>query len=67
MSSAFYVAQQAVRRMIKAGAGVIINMGSTNGLLGYPNYSVYNASKAGVIELTRTMALELAPQIRVAD
>lgn len=65
LSGAFYVAQQAARRMIKAGAGVIINIGSTNGLLGHPNYSDYNASKAGVIELTRTMALELAPQIRV--
>jgi NAD(P)-dependent dehydrogenase (short-subunit alcohol dehydrogenase family) len=65
LRGAFYVAQQAARRMIKAGAGVIINIGSTNGLLGHPNYSDYNASKAGVIELTRTMALELAPQIRV--
>jgi NAD(P)-dependent dehydrogenase (short-subunit alcohol dehydrogenase family) len=65
LSGAFYVAQQAARRMIKAGAGVIINIGSTNGLLGHPNYSEYNASKAGVIELTRTMELELAPQICV--
>jgi NAD(P)-dependent dehydrogenase (short-subunit alcohol dehydrogenase family) len=40
-------------------------MGSTNGLIGYPYYADYNASKAGVIELTRTMALELAPTVRV--
>ena len=40
-------------------------MGSTNGIMGYRNYSDYNASKAGVIELTRSMALELAPSIRV--
>jgi NAD(P)-dependent dehydrogenase (short-subunit alcohol dehydrogenase family) len=40
-------------------------MASTNGLLGYPYYADYNASKAGVIELTRSMALELAPRIRV--
>jgi NAD(P)-dependent dehydrogenase (short-subunit alcohol dehydrogenase family) len=32
---------------------------------GYPRYADYNAAKAGVIELTRTMALELAPTIRV--
>jgi NAD(P)-dependent dehydrogenase (short-subunit alcohol dehydrogenase family) len=51
--------------MIKAGEGVIINMGSTNGILGYPNYAAYNASKAGVIELSRSMALELAPGVRV--
>ena len=40
-------------------------MGSTNALTGYHYYSDYNASKAGVIELTRSMALELAPKIRV--
>jgi NAD(P)-dependent dehydrogenase (short-subunit alcohol dehydrogenase family) len=51
--------------MAEAGSGVILNMGSTNGLAGYPNYANYNASKAGVIELTRSMALELAPAVRV--
>ena len=61
----FYVAQQAARRMLANGGGVIINMGSTNGLMGYPYYADYNASKAGVIELTRSMALELAPTVRV--
>jgi meso-butanediol dehydrogenase/(S,S)-butanediol dehydrogenase/diacetyl reductase len=61
----FYVAQQAARRMLEARAGVIINTGSTNGLMGYPYYADYNASKAGVIELTRSMALELAPTVRV--
>jgi len=40
-------------------------MGSTNGLMGYPYYADYNVSKAGVIELTRSMALELAPTVRV--
>jgi NAD(P)-dependent dehydrogenase (short-subunit alcohol dehydrogenase family) len=65
LNGVFYVAQQAARRMKASGAGVIINMASTNGLLGYPNYADYNASKAGVIELTRSMALELAPQVRV--
>lgn len=61
----FQVAQRAARRMHDAGAGVILNMGSTNGLVGYPFYAAYNASKAAVIELTRSMALELAPEVRV--
>jgi NAD(P)-dependent dehydrogenase (short-subunit alcohol dehydrogenase family) len=61
----FYVAQQAARRMLAGTGGVILNMGSTNGLMGYPYYADYNASKAGVIELTRSLALELAPTIRV--
>jgi meso-butanediol dehydrogenase/(S,S)-butanediol dehydrogenase/diacetyl reductase len=65
LTGAFFVAQQAARRMRDAGGGVILNMGSTNGLMGYPLYADYNASKAGVIELTRSMALELAPTIRV--
>ena len=66
LSGVFYIAQSAARRMLAGGAGVIINMGSTNGLTGYPYYADYNASKAAVIELTRSMALELAPQVRVA-
>ena len=65
LNGIFYVAQQAAKRMLKQGNGVILNMGSTNGVLGYPNYADYNASKSGVIELTRSMALELAPKIRV--
>jgi len=65
LDGAFYVAQEAARRMLAAGSGVILNMGSTNGLMGYHYYADYNASKAGVIELTRSMALELAPTVRV--
>ena len=65
LDGVFYVAQQAGLRMLAGEGGVILNMGSTNGLMGYPYYADYNASKAGVIELTRTMALELAPSVRV--
>ncbi|HEX32474.1 MAG TPA: SDR family oxidoreductase [Candidatus Acetothermia bacterium] len=63
LTGVFLVAQQAAQMMNESG--VIINMGSTNGVMGYPFYADYNASKAGVIELTRSMALELAPRIRV--
>ena len=65
LTGLFQVAQLAARRMLAQGSGVILNMGSMNGLIGCPNYADYNASKAGVIELTRTMALELAPTVRV--
>jgi meso-butanediol dehydrogenase/(S,S)-butanediol dehydrogenase/diacetyl reductase len=65
LNGIFYVAQQAARRMWKGEGGVILNMGSTNALTGYHHYASYNASKAGVIELTRSMALELAPKVRV--
>jgi NAD(P)-dependent dehydrogenase (short-subunit alcohol dehydrogenase family) len=65
LNGVFYVAQQATRRMLAGGGGVILNMGSTNGLMGYHYYADYNATKAGVIELSRSMALELGPSIRV--
>jgi len=65
LGGVFFAAQQAARRMLQGAGGVILNMGSTNGLVGYHYYADYNASKAGVIELTRSMALELAPTIRV--
>jgi NAD(P)-dependent dehydrogenase (short-subunit alcohol dehydrogenase family) len=65
LNGVFYVAQQAARRMIAGDGGVILNMGSTNALAGHPRYADYNASKAGVVALTRSMALELAPKVRV--
>jgi meso-butanediol dehydrogenase / (S,S)-butanediol dehydrogenase / diacetyl reductase len=65
LNGVFYVAQQAARRMLAGNGGVILNMGSTNGLTGYHYYADYNATKAGVIELSRSMALELGPKIRV--
>jgi len=65
LNGVFFVAQQAARRMLAGDGGIILNMGSTNGLVGYHYYADYNASKAGVIELTRSMALELAPTVRV--
>jgi NAD(P)-dependent dehydrogenase (short-subunit alcohol dehydrogenase family) len=61
----FYVAQRAARSMVARGGGVIVNMGSTNALAGYHHYADYNAGKAGVLSLTRSMALELAPAVRV--
>ncbi len=61
----FYVAQTAARHMLQRGGGVILSTASTNGIAGYPYYADYNATKAGVIELTRSMALELAPAVRV--
>ena len=65
LTGVFYVAQTAARYMMEHDGGVILNTASTNGIVGYPYYADYNASKAGVIELTRSMALELAPKVRV--
>jgi NAD(P)-dependent dehydrogenase (short-subunit alcohol dehydrogenase family) len=65
LTGVFHCAQQAARRMHSAGGGVILMTASTNGLTGHEYYADYNASKAGVILLARTMALELAPKVRV--
>jgi meso-butanediol dehydrogenase/(S,S)-butanediol dehydrogenase/diacetyl reductase len=80
LTGMFYVAQTAARHMWerysgeasstqassgKPSSGVILQTASTNGVMGYPYYADYNATKAGVIELTRSMALELAPRVRV--
>jgi NAD(P)-dependent dehydrogenase (short-subunit alcohol dehydrogenase family) len=56
----FLVAQAVSRHMAeRGGGGVITNMSSANGLAGEQDYAHYNASKAGVLLLTKTMAAEL--------
>ncbi len=61
----YALARGVVEPMRAAGGGVIVNMGSVSGIVGMPGYAAYNASKAAVINLTQTLALELAPDIRV--
>ncbi len=65
LDGVFHTVQAAARRMIADRGGAILMTASTNGVVGHPFYADYNASKAGVILLARSMALELAPTIRV--
>lgn len=65
LTGVFYMAQTAAKHMWERDGGVILQTASTNGIVGYPFYADYNATKAGVIELTKSMALELAPKVRV--
>ena len=54
------------RKMIEQGKGSIINIASIGGIVGFAGSVGYQASKGGVIQLTRTLAVEWAPhQIRV--
>ncbi|MGD8538778.1 MAG: SDR family oxidoreductase [Candidatus Aminicenantes bacterium] len=64
LDGAFLCAKEAIRRMKPQRQGVVLFTGSTNGLEGHPLYSDYNASKAGVILLAKTLALEFAPWLR---
>ena len=63
-----YLVARAVARVMVAdgGGGVIVNMASTNALGGEADFTAYNVSKGGVLQLTRSMAVELgAHGIRV--
>ena len=61
LKGVFLCSQVVAAEMKNQGSGAIVNMGSTNGILGEEGLAHYNASKAGVILLTKTMAIELAP------
>ena len=61
----FLCCKEAVVRMKKQQSGVILMTASNNGMEGHPYYTDYNASKAGVILMGRTIALECAPWLRI--
>ncbi|KAF8058832.1 fabG2 [Scenedesmus sp. PABB004] len=67
LKGAFLACQAAARAMVAAGrGGAIITMSSVNGVMAIPTIAGYNASKGGIDNLTRCMALALAPHgIRV--
>lgn len=63
---AFYPSQLAARHMLQQeSGGAILMTASTAGVMAYRHYADYNASKGAMISLMRSMALELAPKIRV--
>jgi len=65
LDGAFWCAQAAARRMLAGRGGSVLFTASTNALVGYRHYADYNASKAGLVALTRSLALEWAPKVRV--
>jgi len=66
LDGVFLVAREAIREMLKAGGGAIVNTASMYGWVGSPGSAAYNAAKGGVVNLTRSIALEYAEQnIRV--
>jgi len=61
----FLVSQSAASAMLRAGAGRIVNIADVAGLRAWPSYIPYCVSKAGLLMLTRGLALALAPRVQV--
>ena len=61
LKGVFFASQAVARVMISQHSGKIINFGSTFGVVGFATRTVYAATKAGVHQLTRALALEWAP------
>ena len=61
----FFCAQAAAPHLAKSGRGVIINFADIGGMLGWTEFLPHSISKAGVIMLTRILAKELGPAVRV--
>jgi NAD(P)-dependent dehydrogenase (short-subunit alcohol dehydrogenase family) len=62
LTGTFVCCRAAGRRMLPRGRGSIVNVASTLGLVGFPGTVAYVASKGGVVQLTRALAVEWAPR-----
>jgi pteridine reductase len=65
LKAPFFCAQAAAPHLAKSGRGVIVNFADIGGLLGWTEFLPHSISKAGVIMLTRILAKELGPAVRV--
>ena len=66
LTSVFLFCREAIPRMAGTGGGSIVSVASEAGIVGFAGYAAYSASKAGVVNLTRAMALDHArDRIRV--
>jgi NAD(P)-dependent dehydrogenase (short-subunit alcohol dehydrogenase family) len=65
LEGALLLAQAAWRAWMREHGGVILNVASVGGLQPAPFIGIYNASKAALINMTRQLALELGPEVRV--
>ena len=65
LKAPFFCAQAAAPHLAKSGRGVIINFADIGGMLGWTEFLPHSIAKAGVIMLTRILAKELGPAVRV--
>ena len=65
LKAAWMLAHCAFPRMLEAGGGVMLLCGSVHSKRGYANYCAYQTTKGGLLSLTRSLAADFAPEIRV--
>lgn len=65
LKATFFCCQQGAKRMLAAGGGRIVNISSLGAIRAWPNNAHYNASKAGVVHMTRALAQAFAPTVTV--
>ena len=65
LKGTFLGCKYAIPEMLRCGGGAIINTSSSAGVVGVPGCDAYTATKGGIIALTRSLAVEYGPQIRV--
>jgi NAD(P)-dependent dehydrogenase (short-subunit alcohol dehydrogenase family) len=65
MTAVFRLCKELIPGMLEAGQGSIVNISSLAGTKPRPRFGAYSATKAAVIALTRQLALEFAPAVRV--
>jgi len=65
LDTTFFFSQAVAPAMLAAGKGAIVNIASVAGIYGSPRAAHYGAAKAAIINLTKTLALEWAPAVRV--
>jgi NAD(P)-dependent dehydrogenase (short-subunit alcohol dehydrogenase family) len=68
LKGAYFMCRAALRHMTVRKAGVIVNIASDSGIHGEPNAAAYSAAKAGVVMMTRAMAIDHGPDgVRVVS
>ena len=65
LDGAFYCCNATAPHMLAAGAGAIVNIVDLSAWAPFPHYAAHGAAKSGLLALTRQLAVELAPAVRV--
>lgn len=65
LKATWMLARHALPSLLAGGGGVIVITGSVHALRGYANHAAYQAAKGGLLALTRSLAVDFAPSVRV--